>query len=169
MKDKLYTITLIGIIIDQVTKYIVKANMHLLEKIIVIPNFFSISYVENSGAAFSILERDSYLLIFISLGVLLYLVNYINKEEKHLNLLYSTSLGMILGGIVGNLVDRILYHEVTDFLAFKIFNYNFPVFNFADVLIVVGVIILIVGFIKEELDKRGGYHGSRNRRREKKA
>lgn len=169
MKDKLYTVTLIGIIIDQVTKYIVRANLQLLEKIIIIPNFFSISHVENSGAAFSILESNSYILIFISLAVLLYLVHYINKEEKSLNNIYSTSLGMILGGIVGNLLDRILYHGVTDFLAFKFFSYNYPVFNIADILIVLGVLILIGEFIKEEIDKKGGCHGSRSRRCKKKA
>ena len=81
MKNRVYTVTLIGIILDQFTKFLIKNNLKLYESITVIPKFFSIRYVENSGAAFSILESGTYLLILISFIVLFYLIYYINKEE----------------------------------------------------------------------------------------
>ncbi len=149
-KDRIYIVTLIGIIIDFFVKYIVKNNMVLLERITVIPKFFSLYYVENSGAAFSMLEGASYIFVFISIGVLLYLLNYINKNYKSFSLVTSITLGFIMSGIIGNLIDRLLYGKVTDFLAFNLFGWNAPVFNIADIFIVCGVLVFIIdSFILE--------------------
>ena len=158
MKNKIYTVTLIGLIIDQVSKMLVKSNMELFSNIVIIPNFFSLHYVKNTGAAFSIFDNMPYLLTIICFIILLLLIYYIKKEEKNFNLRSSISLGMILAGIIGNLIDRLLYGSVIDFLSFKIFSYNYPVFNLADTLIVCGVILYIIDFI---ICERGWSYGSR--------
>ena len=75
----------------------------------------------------------------------------------------TLAFGMILGGILGNLSDRIFFGYVIDFLNFKIINYNFPVFNLADTFIVVGVILLIIAIIKGE-DKNGSKSNGRKRK-----
>lgn len=77
------------------------------------------------------------------------MVYYIQKE-KTFTKLSSISLGLILGGIIGNLLDRIIYKKVIDYLSFTFFTYNFPVFNIADVGITVGALLLIVSCLKEE-------------------
>ena len=154
-KDKIYTVTLVGIIVDVLSKFIIKSNMALFDRINIIPKFFSIYYVENSGAAFSMLEGSYYIFIFISIGVLLYLVHYINKNYKSFSLVTSTSLGFIMAGIIGNLIDRLLYGRVVDFLAFNLFGWNAPVFNIADVFIVCGVVSFIIDSLIAERRKYG--------------
>ncbi len=142
-KEKIYSMTALFLIFDQIIKLFIKTKMNLLDQIKVIPNFFSIFYIENKGAAFSILEGQRIFLILISFIILFIIDRYITKEnikDKHLIVYY----GMIIAGILGNLIDRLLYDGVIDYLAFKIFGYDFPVFNLADICIVVGVILLII-------------------------
>ncbi len=161
MKNKVYTVTLIGIIIDQVSKMLIKSNMELFSKIVIIPKFFSLYYVKNKGAAFSIFGNMPCLLTIMCFVVFLLLIYYIEKEEKNLDLISSISFGMILSGIIGNLIDRILYGSVVDFLSFKIFSYNFPIFNMADTFIVCGVILYIINVI---ICEKGGAYDSRKRK-----
>lgn len=142
-KEKIYSMTALFLIFDQIIKLFIKTKMNLLDQIKVIPNFFFIFYIENKGAAFSILEGQRIFLILISFIILFIIDRYITKEnikDKHLIVYY----GMIIAGILGNLIDRLLYDGVIDYLAFKIFGYDFPVFNLADICIVVGVILLII-------------------------
>ena len=118
----------------------------------VIPNFFNILYVRNKGAAFSILENSTVLLVIISVVFLVILDLYIKKEKKF-NKLSIISLGMIMGGIFGNLLDRIIYHSVIDYLSFG----KFPIFNLADTCICVGVGLLIINeLIKIRKDNKNG-------------
>ncbi len=155
MKNKIYAITLAGIIIDQFAKFIVKSNMAVLERITVIPKFFSIYFVENSGAAFSMMENFGYIFVFIGIGVILYLVNYINKNYKSFSLYTAVSLGLIIAGVMGNLIDRLLYGVVVDFLSFNLFGWNAPVFNIADIFIVCGVFVFILDNVLLERRKYG--------------
>lgn len=143
-KNKIYIITLVLIIIDQLIKIIIKSNMELYQEIKIIKNFFSIMYLKNSGAAFSILENKTILLILFSVCFILIIGKFIKKESDNFNKIELISLGMILGGVFGNLIDRIIYKGVIDYLSFKIINYNFPVFNLADICITIGAFILIV-------------------------
>ena len=122
--------------------------MKLNTSIDIIPKFFSILYVQNTGAAFSILEDNTILLIIISALFVVILDRYIKKEE-HFTKLGVISLGMIMGGIFGNLIDRILRHSVIDYLSFTVLKYNFPVFNLADIGITVGVGLYILSMILE--------------------
>lgn len=143
-KNKIYIITLVLIIIDQLIKIIIKSNMELYQEIKIIKNFFSIMYLKNTGAAFSILENKTILLILFSVCFILIIGKFIKKESDNFNKIELISLGMILGGVFGNLIDRIIYKGVIDYLSFKIINYNFPVFNLADICITIGAFILIV-------------------------
>ena len=150
---KILPISLLFVVIDQVVKILVINKMALQQSIIVINNFFNITYVRNTGAAWSILSGNVLLLIMISviaLGVIYY---YLIKDKK-LNKIDTISYSMLIGGIIGNLIDRVVHGYVIDYLDFKIFNYNFPIFNIADTLIVISIIIigisLIVGEYREQ-------------------
>ena len=152
-KEKVYSITCFTLMLDQLIKAIVKSNLTLNEEIIVIKNFFSILYVKNKGAAFSILSNQTFLLIIISIFIIFILDRFITKE-KNLNKVTLISIGFILGGIFGNLIDRILSKGVIDYLSFTIFNYSFPIFNLADIAITLGVLVLIINILKEELKSK---------------
>jgi len=144
MKNKkLYPITTIIFLFDQIIKGIVIKNMDLYSKIKIIPNFFSIYYVKNTGAAFSILENNTIFLIVLSVIIILVINQYIAKE-KNIDKKSLIFLSIITGGIYGNLIDRIIHKGVIDYLAFTIFNYSFPVFNLADIAITVGTACLVI-------------------------
>lgn len=140
---KVYIIALISLIIDQIVKILVSNYLILGQTTKIINNFFYLTYVQNTGAAFSILIGYRYILIIITLIFLYYLYKY-TKKQINPNKLAILSHGLLLGGIIGNLIDRIIYGYVIDYLDFKIFNYNFPIFNLADTFIVIGCIILVI-------------------------
>ena len=142
-KESIYGKTCIFLMIDQIIKLWIHHKIKLNQKIEIIPKFFSLFYVKNTGAAFSILEDNTLLIIIISCIFLVLLNIYIKKEQKFTRL-SSLSLGMIMGGIYGNLMDRIIYHGVIDYLSFSWQRYSFPIFNVADILITGGVIILFL-------------------------
>lgn len=153
MKNKkyIYTVALFYLLLDQIIKFIVNNNLILMEEIPVINNFFSIYYLKNAGAAFSILGDKTLFLIIISIICLLFLKYYI-KKLKRVTSLTIVSLGIMIGGIVGNLFDRLLYKAVIDYLSFTFFNYSFPVFNLADIGITIGAILLLIDIVKEEIE-----------------
>ena len=112
----------------------------------IIKNFLSITYVRNTGAAFSILENNRILLIIISICALIYILYYLSKKKlEHIDYL---SFSFLIAGIVGNLIDRLLHGYVIDYIDFRIIN--FPIFNFADSLIIIGAIILFISSFKGE-------------------
>lgn len=144
-KENLYKISVIAIIIDQLIKLFIKTN--ITKDIVIIPKIFKITNVINTGAAFSILRNNNTLLILISI-IILVLLNYYIKKNNIENDYFE--LGIILGGIVGNLFDRLLYNGVIDYIEIS----NFPVFNLADSLIVLGIILLIIKEFKKDFIKR---------------
>ncbi len=152
MKKRPYIIAFFFFMIDLFTKQIITHSLKLGASIKIINNFFYITYVENKGAAWSILEDHRILLLIITVVVLFLINKYMNKEE--LNKFENLSYGMIIGGIVGNLFDRVFYSHVIDFLDFKIFGYNYPVFNLADTFIVVGIILMVIISIRKEAYER---------------
>lgn len=151
-KNKVYLTSVIVLLIDQIVKLLIKTNMSLNEEISIIPNFFSIQYLKNTGAAFSILENQTILLAITSIICISVIIYYLKKEENLTTAMYL-SFGLVLGGILGNLIDRIVYQGVIDFLSFQIFNYNFPVFNIADIGITIGVLLLIIIYISRDIKK----------------
>lgn len=136
-------ITIIIILIDRLLKIIVNNTLKLFVKYDIIDNFFYLFNCHNEGAAFSILNGNVFFLIVITLVALFLIIKFIKKENNYSNI-NTISYGLLLGGIFGNLIDRIIYGYVIDYLGFIIFNYNFPIFNFADISIVIGAFLLII-------------------------
>ena len=149
---KLFIIALISFIVDRVIKVIVTNNISIYERIVVIPNFFNLTHVTNDGAAFSILSGNTFFLIVVSIVALLLIVFFYLLDENITNK-EKLVIMFLLGGIVGNLYDRIVYGYVIDYLEFNIFGYNFPIFNFADILIVLSVFVLCILTFKKKDDK----------------
>lgn len=152
-KSKLFSIYIFTFLLDLVIKLIIKFNMKVEDSFIVIPGFFKINYLQNTGAAFSSFEGMRYVFIIVSLIIFLILIKYIKNTDIKRKL-EIISLGLILGGLVGNLIDRIFYGYVIDYLSFTIFGYSFAVFNLADSFIVIGVILFIIDMIIVEREKR---------------
>ena len=148
-KNSLLVIILVSVLLglDLLIKYLVSSY---LTKVNIIDNFFSLTYVLNDGAAFSLFASRTYILIFIALICLLFIIYELknNLDDRVLSVGYS----LALAGLLGNFIDRLIDGYVIDYLSFKIFGYNYPIFNFSDMLIVIGVIIVV---IKEILKERG--------------
>ena len=140
---KISLISLIVFIIDRLTKIIVTNNFNLNVRNKVINKFFYITNCHNTGAAFSIFSGNIIFLVLITL-IVLYLIYKSLKNKNNISTINIISYGLLLGGIMGNLFDRIFYGYVIDFLDFIIFKYDFAVFNVADMAIVIGAIILLV-------------------------
>lgn len=162
MNKRIFTIGVVSLIIDQITKMFIDMFLNLEQSITVIKNFFYITKTFNTGAAFSLLEGKTYLLIIVSIVTFLVLVKYMGEVKS--NKLSNTSFGLILGGILGNFGDRLFLGYVRDFLKFNFFGYTFPIFNIADICIVVGVFLLIICMIRGD-DKVGS--SSKHRRKNK--
>jgi signal peptidase II len=148
-----YLIALAIVLTDQVTKAIVVRTMRLGQSIPIVPGYFDLTFVLNPGAAFSLLatlpERiRSPFFILISIAAAILIVVY---RTRHLvgHRLANVSLGLILGGAVGNLIDRIRYGVVVDFLDAHVHQYHWPVFNVADSAISVGVTLLLIEMLLE--------------------
>lgn len=148
-------ISIILLCIDQISKLLVVNLLTKTSSITIIKNFFYLTYINNDGAAFSILVGKRILLILVAILVIILLLHYIKKNNIQ-NRLEIISLSLILGGSLGNLMDRVVRGYVIDFLDFKIFNYNFPIFNLADTFIVIGVFLLLLKELRKEntLDSR---------------
>lgn len=148
-------ISIILLCIDQISKLLVVNLLTKTDSITIIKNFFYLTYINNDGAAFSILVGKRIFLILIAVLVTVMLISYIKKNNIQ-NKLELVSISLIIGGSLGNLMDRVVRGYVIDFLDFKIFNYNFPIFNLADTFIVIGVFLLLLKEIRKEnnLDSR---------------
>lgn len=152
-QKKMLILIAIIVLIDQLTKTWIRINFNYLETITIINNFFNITYTKNTGGAWSILEGNQLFLIIVSIIFLIVLTLYI-KKEKNITNLSLTSFSLIISGIIGNLIDRIFLNAVVDFLSFKIIDYYFPIFNFADIMIVIGVTLLMIDIIRSEVHER---------------
>lgn len=148
MKKRLVIITVVVFLIDLISKIIISSSIKLNESIIVINNFFNLTYVRNTGAAFSFLTNHVVLLIIISFISLFLFYKYYGEFQKSLR--NDFAFGLTIGGLLGNLFDRICFGYVKDFLDFNIFGYNYPVFNLSDCALFIGVLLIIYAIIKGE-------------------
>ncbi len=138
------------VLLDQITKAIVKINMEIGDFINVIGNFFKITYVQNTGAAFNSLAGNRLLLIIVPIIFIAICSIYVDKhKEEHWS--FYLSMSLIIAGGIGNLIDRILFGFVTDMLDFSIFP---PVFNIADIGVTLGCVLLIFTILAEEKLKK---------------
>ena len=142
-------------IIDQLVKIFIGFNITLNTSLTVLKNFFYISNVHNYGAAFSILYGNRIFLIFVSVFTLVFIYYFLLKNKKFEwkdILIYS----LLIGGILGNMFDRIVYGYVVDYLDFYIFGYSFPIFNIADISIVCSVILIIIDTLRGGINEVRG-------------
>jgi signal peptidase II len=136
-------ITALIITADQISKSLIKSTMTLYDVIPVIPGFFQLNYITNKGMAFGInLPVGISFFSGISLIITCFLVWILWCERKN-NLLMRISLALILGGAIGNLIDRILFGEVVDFFDFMIGDFHWYIFNIADSAVTVGIISML--------------------------
>ena len=147
--NKLIITSLGVLLIDMLSKVLVKHFIFLGQRIKIIKNLFYITYVKNTGAAFSIFRNNTLFLVILSVFVIGLLFYYLNKKD-YISKIESISYGLILGGAVGNLFDRVIYGYVIDFIDICIFGYDYPVFNIADMAIVFGVILVIIDMFRGE-------------------
>lgn len=142
-----YILILLLILIDQVSKYLVHTNLQTLGGISIIDGIFNLTYVENRGAAFGLMQGGQ--VFFIIATVLILIVGvYFVKKGRATSKFQEYFIAMIMSGAVGNLIDRIRLGYVIDFLDFEfIWSY---VFNFADIMVVVGTILLCLSIVFEK-------------------
>jgi len=136
------------IVLDQITKALILMHVPLHETLSVIPGFFNIAHIQNPGGAFGFMANQgpglrSVLFLFIStiaIGAIFFFYKTTPGSDKWI----TTSLSLIFGGAIGNLIDRIRFGQVVDFLDFYIYHYHWPSFNVADSAITIGITIFIV-------------------------
>lgn len=132
-------ISILIAILDQIIKFIIDKKVLFIE---ILPKLFNIHKVYNYGVAFSFLENKRYLILLFSLILIYFLFNLrkdLPKTKK-----YDILFGVILGGIIGNLIDRVFRGYVIDYLETFIFGISFPIFNLADICITLGIIIMVL-------------------------
>lgn len=141
----IFILFLIGI--DQLSKYIVVLNLKGNEPLIIIDNFLSFFYLENRGAAFGILQGRKMIFSIITIIVLIVLFSVLYKNYHHNSSMLKFTASLLIGGSIGNFIDRIRLDYVVDFISLNIFGYDFAVFNIADMFIVIGTLLLVIMII----------------------
>ena len=163
MNKKIVIISLIALALDQITKIIAGIFLKLNISVKVINKFFYLTLCQNEGAAWGLFKNSKFIIIIgtIIAIFLIYHFIYIFKENKRNNIAF----GLLVGGLLGNLVDRIFFGYVRDFLDFYIFKYDYPIFNVADICIVIGIFLLMIAIIKgeDENDSKSKGTGRKNR------
>ena len=146
-------ISVLVLAVDQLTKELVNRSLYLHETRIIIPNFFNLVHTRNSGAVFGFFQNGSSpllprVLTLLSIAALVFIVVYFYRSSLHerMNLV---GLSLILGGALGNILDRILRSSVVDFLEFYVGDFHWPAFNVADSAICIGIFLLIVRSMRE--------------------
>ncbi|SDL76221.1 signal peptidase II [Sediminibacillus halophilus] len=145
-----YILAVIIVLIDQLSKWWIIKNMEIGEQFPVIENFFYITSHRNTGAAWGMLEGQMWFFYIVTAIVVLFVIYYIRKFARTSKWM-GLALGLILGGAVGNFIDRLFRKEVVDFFDVYLGSYDYPIFNVADSALVCGVIIvLIMTFVDEK-------------------
>ena len=144
---KFLGISFIIFFIDRISKILVQN--FISDKVYVIKDFFYLIYTRNIGAAFSMLEGKQ--IIFVLIGIIASIIIFLYVRKNNIK---NIGYPLLLGGILGNVLDRVIYGYVIDFVGFEIFNKSMPIFNIADTAIVIGAIIIIVGSEKNEISSR---------------
>ena len=136
---------------DVVTKYLVASHMRPGDTVAVIPHFFSITYIHNAGAAFGLLQNQTLLFLVITAAVIALILTYGRRVARSTPIL-GVAFGLQLGGALGNLLDRLLYARVIDFIDFKVWPF---IFNVADMAIVIGGALFALVVLREPAAEEG--------------
>lgn len=151
MRMLFYYVALTVILLDQATKLVIVEALRVGQGIPVIPGFFDIVFVLNPGAAFGFLAtlsegvRSPFFILITVVAVIL--IVFYHTRFLHADRLASVALGLILGGAIGNLIDRLRYGMVVDFLDFHVSRYHWPAFNVADSAISIGVGLMLLDMV----------------------
>ena len=135
----IFSVALLIVFLDQLTKFLIKQNLQLSQSIPIISNVFHLTYITNTGSAFGLFKGLNVFFIVFLIIVIGFIIHFIKKIRENEKLL-QFSIGLLLGGTIGNLLDRVLLGYVVDFIDFRIW----PVFNIADSAVTIGVILLII-------------------------
>ena len=141
-------ITIIILVLDQITKFIIASSMKVGDSFEVIANFLNITSHRNDGAAWGILSGKMSFFFIITIIILVVLIVFYIKEAKN-NLLMQIAISLLFAGALGNFIDRVLHGEVVDFVDTYIFGYNFPIFNVADSSLTIGVLLIIIALLTD--------------------
>jgi len=149
-----FIVTAFIVFLDQITKFYINSSMSVHDSFPIIEGLFNITYVRNTGAAFGFLAKASPMfrstfLIAVTAIIILLIIFYIGRGRVE-EMPHDFPLSLILGGAVGNLIDRVRFGEVIDFLDFYIGSHHWPAFNVADLAISVGAIILVFAVFKKK-------------------
>lgn len=148
----MYFIIIVFVVaLDQLTKYLIKANLDLNSTIPLLDGIFHITYIQNSGAAFSMFQNKTGFLIAMQLTVITIVLVYLIKRQKKEHWCLLVSLSLIAAGGIGNLIDRAMNGYVVDFLDFRFW----PIFNVADISVCVGcgLLVLYMFFVEPKRNK----------------
>nr|WP_035020980.1 signal peptidase II [Anoxybacillus flavithermus] len=154
-----YLLAFVVIVIDQWTKWLVVRYMELGESIPIIENVLYMTSHRNRGAAWGMLQGQFWLFYLITIVVVIGIIVYIQRL-KPTERLFGIALGLMLGGAIGNFIDRVFRKEVVDFVHTYIFDYSFPIFNVADAALTVGVALLFIQTWTEEKQRKGMSDGA---------
>ncbi len=155
---KFYWILIVFLIVvlDQVTKNLIVSNLELYEEITVVPNFFTITHIHNEGIAFGMLSKFGLLskIVIILLTLVMIVVAVFMIAKRFVTgPLGIICVSFIIGGGIGNLIDRIVLRYVVDFFAFTFWGNDFAIFNVADIFVTVGTILFIFYFLLLQKDE----------------
>lgn len=155
MNKRIVIISIVILLFDQITKLLIEmssSTLNIIDKVL----YFAL--YKNTGASWSILEGKVTFLIIITLIMLILVYSLMFSFES--NKFNDKAFGLLFGGILGNLIDRIFYGYVRDFIGVVIFGYHFPIFNIADMAIVIGVILIIIATFRKDVE-----NGNRSKRK----
>jgi len=154
MKKKHYIIlisVILLVLLDQLTKQYIVKTMDLGEYYTIINNFFLINSHRNTGGAWGILTGQMTIFYFITFVAFVLFFYLIKEVDFNLKKVYSIAVILLIAGAIGNFVDRVLFQEVVDFLDFYIFGYDFPIFNVADMCLVIGMFLFAYDILLEDV------------------
>jgi len=145
---------------DQLSKWYFYTNRFQYDGFVVIKDFFYLTYLENRGAAFGMLQNFRWMFIVLTVAALGFMIWYLIKNK---NIVFRISMSLLISGAIGNFIDRLFRGFVVDFLDFYPFGYDFPIFNFADICINIGAFLLVCYVIfvyKEPVAEKGELNSS---------
>lgn len=148
MNKKIIGVAAIILFLDQITKLFAESYLKLNKSFSIISHFFSLTLCHNEGVAWGLLANKPLLIAIGSIVAIVLIYHFIFCFKR--NLRNDIAFGLLIGGMSGNLIDRIFFGYVRDFFDFTIFNYDYPVFNISDIAIVIGVLLLIYAVMKGE-------------------
>lgn len=155
MKVKEILLMITVLVLDMLSKFWAQTNLVLYERNPIIPGFFNLTYAQNTGAAWSMLEGKMVFFYLVTLVAVIGLTIYLFRTDKKQKL-QRFAIVLIIAGALGNFIDRLAFQYVRDFLDFVIFGYDFPIFNVADMSLCLGVFFLFVIAFWPEGEKKYG-------------